>query len=106
MQTSTMGPRPKKPEIQEWENEGGATRPPPDERDSLTERVEGTVRTLPQRLAAAVQQQPMMALAAALGVGLLLGSRMRGPAGSALRLASKPLLLGGAKLLWSRLFAK
>jgi hypothetical protein len=101
MQTSTMSPRPKKPEIQDWENEGGATRPPR-EHESLSERVEGTVRTLPQRVTAAVQQQPLIALAAALGMGLLLGSRMRGPAGSVLRLASKPLLLGAAKALWTR----
>lgn len=101
MQTSTTGPRPKKPEIQEWENEGGATRPPPD--DSLSERVEETVRTLPQRLSDAVRQQPLAAIAAALGIGLLIGSRMRGAAGGALRLASKPLLLGAAKALWSRL---
>ena len=105
MQTTTTGPRPKKPEIQEWENEGGATRPPPPEHDSLTERVEETVRTLPQRLSSAVQQQPLLALAAALGIGLLVGSRLRGVTGATLRLASKPLLLGAAKMLWTR-FAK
>ncbi len=102
MQTSTTGPRPKKPEIQEWENEGGATRPPPPERDSLSHRVEERVRTLPQRLSNAVQQQPLLGLAAALGIGLLIGSRLRGATGSALRLASKPLLLGAAKALWTR----
>lgn len=100
MQTSTTGPRPKKPEIQEWENEGGATRPPP--QDGLAERVEAKVRTLPQRVSAAVQEHPLLGLAAALGIGLLIGSRLRGATGSALRLASKPLLLGAAKALWTR----
>lgn len=77
MQTSTTAP-PKKPEIQEWENEGGATRPPVPEEDSLAERVENTVRTLPQRVSRAVQQQPLLVLAAALGIGLLIGSRLHG----------------------------
>lgn len=102
MQTTTSGPRPKKPEIQEWENEGGATRPPPPEHDSLSERVEERVRTLPQRVSTAVQQQPLVALATALGIGLLIGSRLRGATGFALRAASKPLLLGAAKALWTR----
>jgi hypothetical protein len=97
MQTSTTGPRPKKPEIQEWENEGGATRPPPPERDSLSHRVEERVRTL---------AAPVECRAAATTAGprcrahrAHIGSRLRGAAGSALRLASKPLLLGAAKAL-------
>ena len=44
----------------------------------------------------------LIGFATALGIGLLIGSRMRGAAGTALRLASKPLLLGAAKALWSR----
>lgn len=102
MHTPMPEPRRKKPEIQEWENEGGAT-PPPADQDNLGERVEGTFRTLQQRVSSAVQGQPLIALAAALGIGLLVGSRVRGATGTALRLASKPLLLGAAKVLWTRL---
>jgi len=96
----------KKPEIQEWENEGGATRRPPPEPDSLQQRIEGRVRSLPQRFESAVRQQPLLALVAALGVGLFIGSRLRGPAAAALRFAGKPIAIVAAKLLWNRVFAK
>ena len=89
-----------KPSIADWENEGGAT-PPNDFSAKHTElnAVSARVRQTAFRLIEQVRARPLLSIAAAVGVGVIIGGGMRQnvKARSILGLLFLPTL----KRLWS-----
>ena len=78
VQEAPPRPRTPAPELQDWENEGGATPPSPSRAQrGFFERTERRVKFAGFKVSRFIRKNPGAAVAAAFGVGIVVGGGLR-----------------------------